>query len=65
MIQFDNESRMRIISDLNNQPSSDKWAAMAAGMEAPFSIVILYKIITCADLLYTGLGKGNGAYLNK
>ena len=49
MIQFDNESRMRIISDLNNQPSSDKWAAMAAGMEAPFSIVILYKIITCAD----------------
>ena len=34
-------------------------------MEAPFSIVIIYKNITCADLLYTGLGKGNGAYLNK
>ena len=37
----------------------------AAGMEAAFSIVILYKIITCADLMYTGLGKGNGAKLNK
>ena len=42
---------------------------MAAGMEAPFSIVILYKIITCADLLYpvsvSVFRKGNGAYLNK